>query len=54
MPLSLEELQDIQADAMADDIEIDFEKMSLWSKGLHAIRARARSRSGFRPHECKR
>ena len=22
-----------QADAMADDIEIDLEKMSLWSKG---------------------
>jgi surfactin synthase thioesterase subunit len=32
MPLTLEELQDIQLDAMADDIEIDFEKMSLWSK----------------------
>ena len=23
----------LQADAMADDLEIDFEKMSLWSKG---------------------
>ena len=32
MPLSLEELQDIQAEAMADDIEIDFAKMSLWTK----------------------
>lgn len=32
MPLTLEELQEIQANAMADDLEIDFEKMSLWSK----------------------
>ena len=32
MPLTLEELQEIQADAMADDLEIDFDKMSLWSK----------------------
>ena len=31
MPLTLEELQGIQADAMADDLEIDFEKMSLWT-----------------------
>ena len=31
MPLTLEELQSIQADAMADDIEIDFAKMSLWT-----------------------
>lgn len=32
MPLTLEQLQGIQADAMADDIEIDFAKMSLWSE----------------------
>lgn len=31
MPLTLAELQDIQADCMADDIVIDFEKMSLWT-----------------------
>jgi hypothetical protein len=31
MPLTLEELQGIQADAMADDLEIDFDKMSLWT-----------------------
>ena len=31
MPLTLEELQAIQSDAMADDIEIDFDKMSLWT-----------------------
>jgi hypothetical protein len=31
MPLTLEELQGIQGDAMADDLEIDFEKMSLWT-----------------------
>lgn len=30
MPLTLAELQDIQAEAMADDLEIDFDKMSLW------------------------
>jgi len=28
----MEELQEIQADAMADDIEIDLAKMSLWTK----------------------
>lgn len=33
MPLSLAQLQDIQNDAMADDIEIDLEKMSLWTEG---------------------
>lgn len=32
MPLSLEEIEEIQADLMADDIEIDFEKMKLWDK----------------------
>ena len=32
MPLTQTELEDIQADAMADDVAIDFEKMSLWSK----------------------
>ena len=32
MPLTLEELEEIQADAMADDIEIDFEKMQLWTR----------------------
>ena len=31
MPLSLSELQDIQADAMADDVVIDFERMSMWT-----------------------
>ena len=30
MPLTLEELEDIQADCMADDVEINFEKMSSW------------------------
>mgnify|MGYP006932645595 CR=1 FL=1 len=29
--LTLAELQDVQADAMADDVDIDLEKMSLWS-----------------------
>jgi len=32
MPLTLEELVDIQADCLADDVEIDFEKMSLWDE----------------------
>ncbi|KAL1529379.1 hypothetical protein AB1Y20_000331 [Prymnesium parvum] len=32
MPLSLEELLAAQGDALADDIEIDFEKMRLWTK----------------------
>ena len=32
MPLTLEELEDIQADCLADDVEIDFEKMSLWDE----------------------
>ena len=31
MPLTLEELQEIQSDAMADDVSIDFDKMSLWT-----------------------
>ena len=31
MPLSLDELKDLQAEAMADDVDIDLEKMSLWS-----------------------
>ena len=31
MPLTLAELDSIQADAMADDVEIDFEKMRLWT-----------------------
>ena len=31
MPLTLSELQDIQADAMADDVDIDLEKVSLWT-----------------------
>lgn len=30
MPLTLSEIEDIQADLMADDVEIDFEKMKLW------------------------
>ena len=31
MRLTLRELQDIQADAMADDVDIDLEKMSCWT-----------------------
>lgn len=31
MPLTEAELLDLQADAMADDVEIDLEKMSLWT-----------------------
>ena len=31
MPLTLEELESIQSDAMADDVSIDFDKMSLWT-----------------------
>ena len=31
MPLTLEQLQEIQSDALADDVQIDFEKMSLWT-----------------------
>jgi len=34
-----------QADAMADDIEIDFEKMSLWSKGARAMLPSSRRRA---------
>lgn len=30
-PLTLQQLQDVQAECMADDIEIDLETMSLWS-----------------------
>lgn len=32
MSLTMEELQEIQADAMADDLEIELERMSLWTK----------------------
>ena len=32
MPLSISELQDIQSDAMAEDIDIDIGKMSMWSR----------------------
>ena len=32
MPLTLAELEEIQADAMADDIDIDFATMSLWTR----------------------
>ncbi|KAL1523109.1 hypothetical protein AB1Y20_018066 [Prymnesium parvum] len=32
MPLSLEKLHDLQADALAEDIPIDFERMSLWTE----------------------
>ena len=32
MPLSLAQLEDLQADAMADDVEIDLERMCLWSE----------------------
>jgi hypothetical protein len=33
MPLTLEELEAIQSDLMADDVPIDFDRMSLWDKG---------------------
>jgi len=32
MPLTQADLEDVQADAMADDVAIDLEKMSLWSR----------------------
>jgi len=32
MPLSLQQIQAIQSDAMADDLDIDLEKMSLWTE----------------------
>ena len=32
MPLSLAQLEEIQSDCLADDIEIVFEKMSLWDE----------------------
>ena len=32
MPLTLAELEEIQADAMADDIDIDLATMSLWTR----------------------
>ena len=32
MPLSLDELEEIQSDLMADDVEIDFERMRLWDR----------------------
>ena len=32
MPLTLQELEDIQAECMADDVDIVFEKMSLWDE----------------------
>ena len=32
MPLTLEKLQELQSDAMADDVDIDLEKMSLWTE----------------------
>lgn len=31
MPLTLSELQDIQAEAMADDVDINLDQMSLWT-----------------------
>ena len=31
MPLTLAQLQDLQADAMADDVDIELDKMSLWT-----------------------
>jgi len=31
MPLSLQQLQALQADAMADDVDIELDKMSLWT-----------------------
>jgi hypothetical protein len=32
MPLTLEELQELQSDLLADDVEIDFDRMRLWDK----------------------
>eukprot|EP00962_Isochrysis_galbana_P004955 scaffold1365_cov121-Isochrysis_galbana.AAC.4 len=32
MPLTLEELEAIQSDLMADDVAIDFDRMRLWDK----------------------
>ena len=32
MPLTLNELENIQADCLADDVAIDFEKMSVWDE----------------------
>ena len=32
MPLTRPQLEEIQADCLADDIEINFEKMSLWDE----------------------
>ena len=32
MPLTLEQLEEIQADCLADDIEIIFDKMSMWDE----------------------
>eukprot|EP00966_Prymnesium_polylepis_P333799 7389219-Prymnesium_polylepis.1 len=32
MPLTQQQLESIQADAMADDIDIDLERMSLWTE----------------------
>ena len=32
MPLTLAQLEDIQADCLADDVAIDFEKMRLWTE----------------------
>lgn len=37
MPLTLAEIDSIQADAMADDVEIDFEKMRLWTHEQAAV-----------------
>ena len=31
MPLSLSEIEDIRDECLADDLDIDFERMSLWS-----------------------
>ena len=33
MRLTLERLVELQADAMADDIPINYERMSLWTEG---------------------
>eukprot|EP00967_Tisochrysis_lutea_P054057 scaffold67421_cov33-Tisochrysis_lutea.AAC.7 len=32
MPLTLAELEEIQADLLADDVQIDFERMKLWDR----------------------
>ena len=32
MPLSLSEIEDIRDECLADDLDIDFERISLWER----------------------